>query len=150
VSGRNPPPFDDVYRGTKGAHVVDRRELAAVFAGGACGGLARVVLGETMPFTIGHWPWSTFVVNMVGCFLLGYFTTRLQERLPLSSYRRPLLGTGVCGGLTTFSTMQVELLKMLDAHEYGIAISYAAVSVVGGYLAIHLATAMVRRVGVRL
>jgi hypothetical protein len=41
-------------------------------------------------------------------FLLGYFTTRLLERLPLSSYRRPLLGTGLRGGLTTFSTMQVE------------------------------------------
>ena len=42
------------------------------------------------------WPWPTFIVNIVGAFLLGYFTTRLLERLPQSSYRRPLLGTGLC------------------------------------------------------
>jgi fluoride exporter len=69
--------------------------------------------------------------------------------LPLSSYRRPLLGTGLCGGLTTFSTMQVELLTMIDAHNYRLAVGYALASVVGGYAAIQLATAMVRRVGVR-
>jgi fluoride exporter len=77
--------------------------------------------------------------------LLGYFITRLTERLPLSSYRRPLLGTGLCGGLSTFSTMQVEILKMLDAGAWGLAASYTAAS----YAAIHLATAVVRRVRVR-
>ena len=41
------------------------------------------------------WPWMTFAVNVAGAFLLGYFVTRLQERLPLSAYRRPLLGTGL-------------------------------------------------------
>jgi CrcB protein len=91
----------------------------------------------------------TFAVNLSGAFLLGYFATRLQERLPLSSYRRPLLGTGLCGGLTTFSTMQVELLTMIDAHNYWLAIGYALASVVGGYAAMQLATAMVRRVRIR-
>jgi CrcB protein len=85
-------------------------------------------------------------VNLGGAFALGYFATRLQERLPLSTYRRPFLGTGVCGGLTTFSTLQVELVKMLDAHRYGAAVGYAAVSLIGGFIAIHLASAMVRRV----
>ena len=41
------------------------------------------------------WPWVTFAANIAGAFLLGYFATRLQERLPLSAYRRPLLGTGL-------------------------------------------------------
>jgi CrcB protein len=91
----------------------------------------------------------TFAVNLVGAFLLGYFATRLQERLPLSSYRRPLLGTGLCGGLTTFSTMQVELLRMLEARHYGLAAGYACASIAGGYAAVHLSTAMVRRVTLR-
>jgi len=90
----------------------------------------------------------TFVVNLAGAFLLGYFATRLQERLPLSAYRRPLLGTGFCGGLTTFSTMQVELLDMLDADHVGLAVAYAAASLLGGYLAVAAATALVRRVRV--
>ena len=88
-------------------------------------------------------------MNIVGAFLLGYFTTRLQERLPLSSYRRPLLGTGVCGGLTTFSTMQVEIVKMLDGRHISLALGYTAASLAGGYAAVQIATAMVRRVRVR-
>ena len=126
----------------------DRRMVAAVFAGGAIGTLARAVLSSAFPLPAAQWPWPTFVVNVSGAFLLGYFTTRLQERLPLSSYRRPLLGTGVCGGLTTFSTMQVEIVKMLDGHHVGLALGYAAASLLAGYGAIQVATAVVRRVRV--
>ena len=86
----------------------------------------------------------------MAAFVLGYFVTRLQERLPLSSYRRPLLGTGLCGGLSTFSTMQVEILAMLDAHAWGLAASYTAASVAAGFAAIYLATVLVRRVRVRV
>jgi fluoride exporter len=127
----------------------DRREIAAIFAGGAIGTVARAALAEAFPHSATQWPWPTFGVNIVAAFLVGYFVTRLQERLPLSSYRRPLLGTGLCGGLSTFSTMQVEILKMLSAHAWGLAAGYVAASVVAGYAAIQLATALVRRVRVR-
>ena len=129
--------------------MADAREVTAVFAGGALGTLARAGLAEALPHSATQWPWPTFAVNVVAAFLLGYFVTRLQERLPLSSYRRPLLGTGLCGGLSTFSTMQVEILKMIQAHDWGLAVGYAAASVAAGYAAISLATAMVRRVRVR-
>jgi fluoride exporter len=127
----------------------DRREIAAIFAGGAVGTLARAALAEAFPHSATSWPWPTFGVNVVAAFLLGYFVTRLQERLPLSSYRRPLLGTGLCGGLSTSSTMQVEVLKMISAHAWGLAAGYVCASIIAGYAAIHLATAMVRRVVVR-
>src|SRR5271165_2155755 len=122
---------------------------AAIFAGGALGTLLRAALAEAFPQSATAWPWPTFAVNIVAALLLGYFVTRLTERLPLSSYRRPLLGTGLCGGLSTFSTMQVEILNMLDAHAWGLAAGYAAASVAAGYAAIQLATAVVRRVRVR-
>ncbi|MGV0718112.1 fluoride efflux transporter CrcB [Mycolicibacterium sp. XJ662] len=126
----------------------DGRELAAVFVGGALGTLARAALEALAAPDPGRWPWPTFVANIVGAFLLGYFTTRLLERLPVSSYRRPLLGTGLCGGLTTFSTMQVETLKMIEHRHYALAVGYTATSVVAGLAALYVATAMVRHVRV--
>ena len=128
---------------------IDRREIAAIFAGGALGTLARAALSEAFPQSATSWPWPTFAVNIVAAFLLGYFVTRLQERLPLSSYRRPLLGTGLCGGLSTFSTMQVEIVRMLDVHAWTLAAGYATASVAAGYAAIRLATALARRVRLR-
>ena len=123
---------------------VDRRELAAIFLGGAIGAPARYGLAQALPHDAGSWPWATFVVNVAGAVALGYLTTRLQERLPPSAYRRPLLGTGLCGALTTFSTMQVELVQMLDDGRAGLAAGYAAASMAAGVLAIAVAMNFVR------
>ncbi|MCA1701598.1 MAG: fluoride efflux transporter CrcB [Actinobacteria bacterium] len=127
---------------------VDRRTLLAIFCGGAIGALVRYGLVELLPSESGRWPWSTFLANVVGCFLLGYFATRLQERLPLSAYRRPLLGTGLCGALTTFSTFQLELTTMLREGDSWLAAGYAGASVIAGGFALIGATAFVR--GARL
>ncbi|MDV3126619.1 fluoride efflux transporter CrcB [Mycobacterium sp. 21AC1] len=127
----------------------DGRELAAVFVGGALGTVARAGLATLAVPDPGRWPWPTFAVNVVGAFLLGYFTTRLLERLPVSSYRRPLLGTGLCGGLTTFSTMQVETIRMLEHGHWGLAAGYTVASIGCGLIAVAVATALVRRVRVR-
>lgn len=126
----------------------DRRELAAIFAGGVLGALARTGLAEVVPHSASSWPWATFAVNLVGAFLLGYFVTRLQERLPTSSYKRPFLGTGLCGALTTFSTVQLELYEMIQAHRFALAIGYAAATVLVSFIAVAGATALVRRVRV--
>ncbi|MBO0692659.1 MAG: fluoride efflux transporter CrcB [Acidimicrobiaceae bacterium] len=123
--------------------------MAAIFVGGALGTLLRAAMAQAFGHVTTAWPWPTFGVNVAAAFLLGYGVTRLQERLPLSSYRRPFLGTGLCGGLSTFSTMQVEILRMIDAHAWALAVGYTAASIAGGYAAIQLATAMVRRVRVR-
>jgi fluoride exporter len=127
----------------------DGRELTAVFVGGALGTLARAGLAELAAPDPGRWPWPTFTVNIVGAFLLGYFTTRLLERLPVSSYRRPLLGTGFCGGLTTFSTMHVETVPMLEHGHVGLAAGYTLASLAVGLLAVFFATALTRRVRLR-
>jgi CrcB protein len=106
----------------------------------------RIAVAQGLPATAGRWPWATFAVNIGGALLLGYFVTRLQERLPVSTLRRPLLGTGFCGALTTFSTVQIELLKMADQHHYGLAFGYLLTSVLGGYFAVFASSALVRRV----
>ncbi|MGH2947391.1 MAG: fluoride efflux transporter CrcB [Solirubrobacteraceae bacterium] len=127
----------------------DRRELAAIFAGGFLGAVARALLVEWLPAARAEWPWATFIVNIAGAALLGYFITRLQERLPLSAYRRPLLGTGLCGALTTFSTVQVELLHMLEDGAWGLAAAYATASVAVGSVAVAVATNLVRRTSLK-
>lgn len=126
----------------------DKRELAAIFTGGIVGALARTGLAQALMHGKDSWPWATFAVNVFGAFLLGYFATRLQERLPISSYRRPFLGTGLCGALTTFSTVQVELFEMVQGHQWVLAAGYATATVVACFAAVVLATALVRRVRV--
>lgn len=123
----------------------DLRELGAIFVGGVAGGLLRVWLGRRLATPAGQWPWSTFAINVSGALALGWLTTRLQERLPLSTYRRPLLGTGFCGAFTTFSTMQVEALRMVEGSDAGLAAGYLLASVTAGYLAVWVATAATRR-----
>jgi fluoride exporter len=124
---------------------VDHRELSAIFVGGALGAGVRTGLVELAGTHPGDWPWVTFGVNVAGCLLLGYFVTRLQERLPITAYRRPLLGTGFCGALTTFSTMQLELLQMLDRGSLLLAAAYCAGSVAAGFAGVLIGTATVRR-----
>jgi CrcB-like protein, Camphor Resistance (CrcB) len=70
---------------------LDRREIAAIFAGGALGTLLRAALAEAFPRPPTAWPWPTFAVNIVAAFLVGYFVTgavilgviSLSEDLPL-------------------------------------------------------------------
>ncbi len=124
---------------------LDRQELAAIFAGGFVGAIARAALEQSLTARAGAWPWATFIVNMLGAALLGYFVTRLQERLPPSLYQRAFLATGICGALTTFSTVMVELAKMLEGGYVALAGAYAATSLAGGFAAVFLSTKLVRR-----
>ena len=128
---------------------LDRRELAALFAGGAAGALVRVWLGRHFAAGPPGWPWVTFAINVTGSFALAYLATRLQERLPPSMYPRAFLGAGICGALTTFSTMMVELLKMIEGSHWGLTAGYAAASIGCGLAAVFVSTKLVRRAGVR-
>jgi CrcB protein len=119
------------------------REIAAVFAGGFVGALARVALLEAWPVGPGEWPWATFVANIAGALALGWVATRD----PLPSDRHRLLGTGFCGALTTFSTMQLELLGMLDESHLALAAAYASVSIAAGLAAVAVTTRFARRRG---
>lgn len=114
--------------------------LAAIFAGGFCGAIVRALVGEALPYESGHWPWATLLVNVAGALVLGYVITRVEDGREPFAHAGRLLGTGFCAALTTFSTLQLELLQMLDDARYGLAAGYALVSVAAGLVAVVLTT----------
>jgi CrcB protein len=118
----------------------DPRKLLAIYLGGVLGALLRVGLAEAASTDPGQWPWATFAANMAGALLLGYFFALFREHPP-ESLRHPFLGIGVCGTLTTFSTLQLELYEMVDGGYLGLAAAYAAVTIVAGYLFVRLGIA---------
>jgi len=99
--------------------------------GGAAGTLARAGVAELIPHSSSAFPLSTLLVNLIG-------TAILARLVAVSSRWHPLAGTGFCGALTTFSTFQVELVRLADLGHTGVALAYAAVSLPAG-----LATAAV-------
>jgi CrcB protein len=125
----------------------DLRRLVAIYVGGVFGALARVGLSEATPHGPDGWPWATFAVNMIGALLLGYFVTRLRDH-PEDSLTHPFLTTGICGTLTTFSTLQLELFEMIDAGHLGLATAYVGATLVAGFAFVRLGIALERRPGV--
>jgi fluoride exporter len=122
----------------------DFRRLAAIYVGGVLGALARVGLAEATPHAPGGWPWGTFAVNIVGALLLGYFFARLSDH-PDESLAHPFLSTGICGTLTTFSTLQLELFEMVDGGHLGRAAIYLGATLALGFLCVRAGIALERR-----
>jgi CrcB protein len=117
-------------RGAAALPPLDLRLALAVVIGGAIGSVVRAELATHWAHAPTHWPWPTFVANLVGAAVLGAVAVRTARRPGLHG----LLGTGFCGGLTTFSTLQLEVLRMLDAGALGLAAGYVGASVAGGLL----------------
>lgn len=111
---------------------VGQARIAAIVTGGAIGTVARAGVAEALPVRAGQWPWATFIVNLVGSFILGWLLTRLAERTAPSRHWRFLAGTGFCGAVTTFSTFQIETFELARAGREGLAVGYAAGSIAAG------------------
>jgi CrcB protein len=124
---------------------VARGRLVSVLVGGGLGALARAGMAEALPVRPGSWPWATFSANVAGALLLAWLTTRLTEMAAPGRYARLLLGTGFCGALTTFSTLQVQTLQLAKSGHLGVAVAYAAASLAAGMIAAVLATTVARR-----
>jgi fluoride exporter len=108
--------------------------LVAVMVGGAVGTLARWAVELTVP-SVGGFPLATFLINVTGAFLLGLVGVLLLERLPPTRYRRPLIAIGLLGAYTTFSTMAMEGVGLLDRGQVGLAIGYWLTTLLAGQMA---------------
>ena len=112
--------------------------LAVVAVGGALGAAARHGAALAWPRTDLGFPGSTFVVNATGCLLLGLLMAFVVEVRPSSRYVRPLLGVGVLGGYTTFSTYALETRALFAAGAEQAALLYLGGSLVAGLAAVWL------------
>ena len=99
-------------------------EMMCVAAGAAVGGVCRHVLSSAAQGR-GVQPWGTGLINIGGSFLLGAVTALAPVK---DSRSRLLLGTGFCGGFTTFSTFSVETMALYNAGHVGRAGAYAFAS----------------------
>lgn len=112
-----------------------------VAVGGAAGSMLRFALSAWLVKQVNplNFPWGTFSVNILGCFLAGMFLLAAERMPMLNQEARLLLVTGFLGGLTTFSAFGIETLGLIRRGEVLIALSYAASSVLVGVLVMWLA-----------
>jgi len=118
-----------------GSNVVSWLNPIAVAVGGGVGCWARYGLGWLVAGhpAVAAFPWMTFGINVLGSFLLGLFVVWYRAHPQPVWYL--LLGTGFCGGFTTFSTFSVETLDLIDKDRFGSAALYSGGSVAAGLLA---------------
>jgi CrcB protein len=115
--------------------------LTLVMLGGAIGTLARYALGRwigSQSWAEGF-PWGTLVINVSGSFILGASSVIILERLP-PEYQPVylLIGTGFCGGYTTFSTFEWETFKLVRDGSWWLALGNVLGSVLVGFIGVVL------------
>ena len=108
--------------------------VGVVFAGGCVGGVTRYWITSAYPAPTFGFPWSTFLVNVAGAFVLALVVVIASELMP-SRYLRPLVGTGFCGALTTFSSVVVGADRLFAHRHAEVAVAYLVATVVGGLAA---------------
>lgn len=120
------------------------REILYVGIGGFAGGIARYLVSTLIRWKGNGFPWGTFIVNMVGCLLVGMLVT-LFNRLPnASSHLNLLLTVGFCGAFTTFSTFSKESLSLLQSGNYITFTFYVVGSIVLGITAVVIGYAIAK------
>jgi len=115
-----------------------------VGVGGFLGAIARYMVGTYIGTRYGvRFPCGTFVINMSGCFLIG-FILALLARSTASQYWRYLIPIGFIGAYTTFSTFEYETLRAVQDGQITTGLLNVALSVIVGYAAVWAGAAIGR------
>jgi fluoride exporter len=121
------------------------KELLAVGAGGFAGAVARYAVYLLVARVWSHaFPLATFVINVTGCFVLGFFATFAVESATIDPLWRLLVATGFVGAYTTFSTFAYETNRLAEAGATGWALVNVIGSVVAGFAAVRLGVFLAR------
>ena len=104
-----------------------------IFLAGMLGGIVRFQISKWLPSSP-DFPWGTLLVNYLGIFCLVYLVKGYLVYKGSSKGLILALGTGFCGGLTTFSSLLLDAVKLLDTGRYLSLVTYLLLSVGGGLL----------------
>ena len=130
---------DELRRGTYSL-------LGAIAVGGMIGAIARYALGVALPHRPSEFAWSTFLINVSGCLLIGVLMVLITEAWAAPRLVRPFLGVGVLGGYTTFSTYAVDVQQAVAAGHPRTGLLYLAATPVAALLAVYVGIIVARLV----
>ena len=119
--------------------------LLAVTLGGVVGAVARYEGGLWFPTRSDAFPWTTLSINLIGSFLLSIVVVAATDVWPRQGLIRPLFGTGVIGGFTTYSTFAVDQQRLLTNGHPLTAVAYLLLTLAGGLLASWAGAQLARR-----
>ncbi|HHA8374017.1 TPA: fluoride efflux transporter CrcB [Streptococcus pneumoniae] len=104
-----------------------------MFLAAMLGGLVRYLVSTWLPASP-DFPWGTLFVNYLGIFCLIFLVKGYLVYKGTSKGLILALGTGFCGGLTTFSSLMLDTVKLLDTGRYFSLVLYLLLSIGGGLL----------------
>ncbi|MGW4076517.1 fluoride efflux transporter FluC [Streptomyces asiaticus] len=119
--------------------------IAVVAVGGALGATARYGASLLWPTPVGAFPWTTLLVNAVGCAVIGVFMVIISDVWAAHRLVRPFFGTGVLGGFTTFSTYAVDIQHLVHSGHARTGLAYLAATLLATLAAVWAAAATTRR-----
>lgn len=120
--------------------------VAVVSAGGAVGAVARYGASLLWPTAAGTFPLTTFLVNVIGCGVIGVFMVVITDVWAAHRLVRPFFGTGVLGGFTTFSTYAVDIQRLVDQGRATTGFAYLAATLLAALAAVWTTANLTRRV----
>ncbi|WP_413098459.1 fluoride efflux transporter CrcB [Streptomyces sp. Inha503] len=119
--------------------------IAVVAVGGGLGAIARFGASLLWPTPAGAFPWTTLLVNAVGCAMIGVFMVITTDVWAAHRLVRPFFGTGVLGGFTTFSTYAVDIQHLVQSGHARTGLAYLAATLLAALAAVWAAAAAARR-----
>jgi len=125
--------------------MIDLKNILLVLVGSAAGGSMRYITSLMIQSKNNtQFPWGTFLINIIGCFVIGMVYAMAARNATTGSDIKLLLATGFCGGFTTFSAFAFENLELFKSGMHMTALMYVILSVTLGILAVVIGASLIK------